>query len=74
MAPYYAVGIVKPQADDDVSRIIGVYGAATTPVPPPTNPPPTNPPTGGKLKVEIMVNSMADIKISGRDLVDFSLI
>lgn len=76
MAPYYNVAITKPQSNDDVPRIQALYGAATAPPPPPpppTNPPPT-PPTGGKIKVEIMVDSLTDIKIDGKDTADFDLI
>jgi hypothetical protein len=71
MAPYYNVAILKPQQVDDIPRIVDLYGKATQP--PPVNPP-SGPGTAGKIKVEIMVNSMDDIKISGKDLMDFSLI
>jgi hypothetical protein len=36
MAPYYAVSIVKPQPNDDVPRIVNLYGQATQPPPPPS--------------------------------------
>lgn len=40
MAPYYAVGISKPQSNDDIPRIQALYGPAVTPMPPlpPINP------------------------------------
>lgn len=61
MAPYYAVGISKPQRNDDVSRIQAIYGKPSAPPPPPKDPV-----APGKIKVEITVNSMDDIKILGR--------
>ncbi len=71
MAPYYSVGLSTPQQVDDIPRIQSLYGpAAPAPVPPG----PTPPVPGGKIKVEIMVNSLSDIKISGKDATDFSLI
>ncbi len=57
MAPYYNVSVNHPLPDDDVSRIISLYGPATappTPVPPTPVPPippvptPTPVPPGGK--------------------------
>lgn len=56
MAPYYSPGVAKPQAIDDISRIISYYGKATTPVPPQE----PNPPTGGTNKICI---TMYDNKI-----------
>lgn len=36
-APYYSPGVSKPQANDDIPRIVALYGAATgTPTPTPT--------------------------------------
>lgn len=71
MAPYYAVGITKPQAQDDIPRIQAIYGAPTAP--PPTVPPtPDNP--KGKIKVEIWVDSLEDVKVMGKQVQDFGLI
>ncbi len=72
MAPYYAVGLTKPQADDDIPRIRAIYGVATAPPPPTVPPTPDNP--QGKIKVEIWVNSLDDVKISGKQVQDFGLI
>jgi matrix metalloproteinase-14 (membrane-inserted) len=53
MAPFYNVQIIKPQANDDISRIQRLYGKPTsqptpTPSPSPTpTPTPTPVPTGG---------------------------
>jgi hypothetical protein len=47
MAPYYAPGVSKPQAGD-ISRIVSMYGKATTPVPPPVDP--TDPTVPGVKK------------------------
>jgi hypothetical protein len=44
------------------------------PPPLPLPPPPGNPPPAGKIKVEIMVDSLSDIKIQGKDVQDFALI
>lgn len=41
MAPYYSPAISKPQNNDDVSRIVALYGAATGTPTPPTTPTPT---------------------------------
>ena len=40
MAPYYSPGTSKPQANDDIPRIVALYGAATGT--PPTTPTPTD--------------------------------
>lgn len=69
MAPYYNINITKPQKNDDVSRIQTLYGVPTLPVPPTPVPPPPVPPTG-KIKVEVMVNSLSDIKINGKSVVE----
>jgi matrix metalloproteinase-14 (membrane-inserted) len=77
MAPYYAVGITKPQQNDDIPRIQALYGAQVTPPPLPTpapTPVPTPPPAPGKVKVEIYVDSLSDIKINGKDTTNFDLI
>jgi hypothetical protein len=76
MAPYYSVAITKPQQNDDIPRIQSLYGAATSPPPLPPSPPPPSPPSppGGKIKVEIYIDSLADLKIAGKDVQDFSLI
>jgi hypothetical protein len=60
MAPFYSIGITKPQSNDDIPRIRGLYGAATTPVPP-TPVPPT-----GKHKIEITVDDLSNVLIDGR--------
>ncbi len=55
MAPFYAVGISKPQTVDDIPRIQALYGAATAP--PPTSPPPTTPaptPAGTTITLEVV--------------------
>lgn len=70
MAPTYAVGVTKPQANDDIPRIQQLYGQPLTPVGPTTPTTPTTPvgpttPTA-RRKVEIWVNSMDDIKIDGK--------
>lgn len=74
MAAYYSVGIVKPQSNDDIPRIQALYGQQTTPPappPPPPSPPPTPP---GKVKIEILVEKYADIRINGKPVVpDFGL-
>lgn len=72
MAPYYSPGIAKPQNNDDVSRIQRLYGAPTTPPTPDPTPGPTNP--NGKIKVQLLVDSMNDISIDGRSPGDFTLI
>ena len=81
MAPYYNVNIKNPQLSDDVPRIQALYGAASDPTPTPTppvaptpTPTPTTPPVGGRIKVEITVDSMDDIKINGKAATDFDLI
>jgi len=77
MAPYYSVAITKPQANDDIPRIQALYGIAVGPVTPPVPPiPPVTPPVtpGKKVKIELMVNSLADVKVDGKSLQDFSLI
>lgn len=76
MAPYYAVGITKPQPQDDIPRIQGIYGPPSVPSPPPA--PPAGggggtPPTG-KIKVEILIDSLDDLKVMGKQVEDFVLI
>lgn len=68
MAPYYATAITKPQANDDVSRIQGLYGK------PRITPGPTPPPTPGRHKIEVSVSNLSDIKIDGKPVLDFSLV
>lgn len=60
MAPFYAVGITKPQNSDDVPRIRGLYGAPTAPLPPPPLPP------GKKHKIEITVDDLSNVLIDGK--------
>jgi peptidoglycan hydrolase-like protein with peptidoglycan-binding domain len=43
MAPFYSAGIASPQLKDDITRIQGLYGKATTPTEP-------KPPTDGATK------------------------
>jgi hypothetical protein len=75
MAPYYAVGITKPQLQDDIPRIQAIYGAPpATAAAATATAPPGNPPPAGKIKVEIMVDSLSDIKIQGKNVQDFALI
>jgi matrix metalloproteinase-14 (membrane-inserted) len=83
MAPYYAPRVTKPVENDDVKRIVKLYGRAT------------NPPGGGgggdnggggggdngcgggtgkKVVVEVTTDSMTKIKINGKTATDFSLI
>ena len=42
MAPYYAVGVAKPQQNDDITRIQSLYGSPRTTPNPPPNPPSQN--------------------------------
>lgn len=48
MAPYYAVGIDKPQQKDDITRIQSLYGAPVN-APTPADPAPTPTPTGDTI-------------------------
>jgi len=73
MAPYYSAAIAKPQQNDDVKRIQALYGAPTTPPPPPPPPPPPSPPSG-RIKIEIEVDSLDDVKINGKAPLNFDLI
>lgn len=72
MAPYYSPSVSKPQAQDDVSRIQALYGAASPK--PPTTPPTTPPTPGQKYKVEIEIDNLSQIKINGKNPIDFNLI
>lgn len=78
MAPYYAPNITKPQSNDDVLRIVRLYGQAKNP---PTGTPdrpddstPTNPSDPNGYKVEIAVSDLSNIKINGKSPTDFKLI
>ena len=71
MAPYYSPSIDRPQQNDDVMRIQRLYGKPTV-KPEPPNPEPPKP--DNKIKVELMVDKLSDIKIDGKSPTDFSLI
>lgn len=77
MAPYYSPNVPKPVQNDDVTRIVKLYGKPVEVIPPaPTNPvAPTKPvaPTTG-IKVEIVVPSLDSITVGGKKIADFSLI
>jgi len=74
MAPYYTPSITKPQVNDDIPRIQKLYGpATTTPSNPPTDPSdPTDP--SGKIELRILVDSLDDVTINGKQPNDFVLI
>ncbi len=71
MAPYYSPNVPKPVDNDDVKRIVALYGRATAPTPLPT-PTPTGPAT--KYTVTIKVSDLSDIKIDNKPVTDFKLI
>lgn len=72
MAPYYSPSITKPQQNDDIVRIQKLYGKPVTPPGPPE--PPEPPAPGDKIKVELLVDNLSDIKIDGKSPTDFELI
>ena len=72
MAPYYSPNVPKPVQNDDVTRIVRLYGVPVAPIPPVT--PPVTPPQPAGIKVEITVPSLDCIKIGDKKVVDFSLI
>lgn len=60
MAPYYAANITKPQANDDIPRVVARYGAAK---PGGDNPPPPPPPTG---KRQVVITGDFALTIDGK--------
>lgn len=70
MAPYYAVGVTKPQDNDDIPRIQKLYGSPTTK---PTGPPKPSP--GGLHSVTITgISDLSQVQINGKPAADFTLI
>lgn len=79
MAPYYAAGIVKPQPNDDVTRIQRLYGRRVTPPDPGPGPDPDPGPgpgpSPGSHTVEVTgIENLDQVKIDGKSVTDFSLI
>lgn len=74
MAPYYNPNIPKPVDNDDVRRIVALYGRPATPAPPPPAPPSTPTTPKDKYTVTIQVSSLDDIKINDKPATDFRLI
>lgn len=74
MAPYYSPAVAKPQTNDDIPRIRSLYGAAKNP--PDTTPeqPPNPGPAPGTIKVEIELSDMSQIKIDGKQPINFNLL
>lgn len=70
MAPYYSPNVPKPVDNDDVRRIVALYGKPATSSPQPT-PAPT---PAGKYVVTIKVSDLADVKVNDKPITDFKLI
>lgn len=66
MAPYYSPNVSKPIDNDDVKRIVALYGK---PQQPPVTPPvaPTTPPAA-KHTITIKVSSLDDVLVNGKSL------
>ena len=69
MAPYYNANIAAPVHNDDVTRIVGLYGKPVLPNPPgPTTPPaptPTPTPTNGEVTTITIVGNISQLDSTG---------
>ena len=75
MAPYYSPNVPKPVQNDDVTRIVKLYGKPVSgPAEPAPTPTPVPTPVPGSIKVEIIVSSLDQITVGGKKLADFSLV
>jgi hypothetical protein len=64
MAPMYNPSVFAPMPDDDVPRIVGLYGPTKTFPPTPTDPPPVPPPGGKKVtkeQLKLWITNMAKL-------------